>query len=264
MVQADFASGPLARVTTAWAFLVVCSLGFVSPGAAVEEILVSAAASLTDVLKKIGSDYQAKSGNTVTFNFGPSSGLARQIEEGAPADIFFSADLTQMDNLDKKGRIEPGTRKNLLSNRLVIIVPADSKLALSSPKDLLNADVKKVALAEPFSVPVGVYSSKYLTDEGIWNQVKPKVVPVQDVRATLASVESGNVEAGFVYKTDAAISKKVKIVYEVPINKGPKITYPVAIVIESKRKKAARDFMNYLQGSAAKDAFKKYGFVVSD
>jgi molybdate transport system substrate-binding protein len=229
-----------------------------------EEILVSAAASLTDVLNEISKDYQSKSKNTVKFNYGPSSGLARQIDEGAPADIFFSADLPQMDNLDKKGRLEPGTRKNLLSNQLVIIVPADSKLAISSPKDLLKADVKRIALAEPSSVPVGVYTSKYLTDEGLWDQVKPKVVPVQDVRATLASVESGNVEAGFVYKTDAAVSRKVKIVYEVPIDKGPKITYPLAIVKDSKRKDAARDFVSYVQSHAAKDAFKKYGFVVLD
>lgn len=229
-----------------------------------DEILVSAAASLTDVLKEISAGYQAKAKHTLKFNFGPSNGLARQIEEGAPADIFFSADLAQMDNLDKNGRLEPGTRKNLLSNQLVIIVPADSKLAISSPKDLLKADVKKIALAEPSSVPVGVYTSKYLTDEGLWNQVKPRVVPVQDVRATLASVESGNVEAGFVYKTDAAISKKVKIVYEVPVDKGPKITYPIAIVKESKRKDAARDFLNYVLGPAAMEAFKKYGFVVLD
>jgi molybdate transport system substrate-binding protein len=141
-------------------------------------------------------------------------------------------------------------------------VPEDSKLALSSPKDLLKADVKRIALAEPSSVPVGVYSEKYLVDEGLWDQVKLKIVPVQDVRATLAAVESGNVEAGFVYKTDAAVSKKVKIVYEVPVDKGPKITYPVAIVKESKRKGAARDFINYLQGPIATDAFKKYGFVI--
>ena len=228
-----------------------------------DEILVSAAASLTDVLKEISTSYQGKS-KTLTFNFGPSSGLARQIEEGAPADIFFSADPPQMDALDKKSLLEPGTRKNLLSNQLVIIVPADSKLAIASPKDLLKSDVKKIALAEPGSVPMGVYSSKYLTDEGLWNQIKPKIVPVQDVRATLASVESGNVEAGFVYKTDAAISKKVKIVYEVPIENGPKIIYPVAIVKESKHKAAARDFVSYLQSAAAKDAFKKYGFVVLD
>lgn len=229
-----------------------------------DEILVSAAASLTDVLREISSGYQTKSKHTVKFNFGPSNGLARQIEEGAPVDLFFSADLPQMDTLDKNGRLEPGTRKNLLSNQLVIIVPTDSKLAISSPKDLLKADVKKIALAEPSSVPVGVYSSKYLSDEGLWDQVKSKVVPVQDVRATLASVASGNVEAGFVYKTDAAISKKVKIVYEVPIDKGPKIIYPAAIVKESKHKDAARDFMSYVQSPAAKDAFKRYGFVVLD
>lgn len=238
------------------------STSIVAAPARADEVLVSAAASLTDALKEISAVYQAKSKHTVKFNFGPSSGLARQIDEGAPADIFFSADLPQMDGLDKKDRLEPGTRKTLLSNQLVIIVPTDSKLAISSPKDLLKSDVKRIALAEPSSVPVGVYTSKYLTDEGMWDQVKPKIVPVQDVRATLASVESGNVEAGFVYKTDAAISRKVKIVYEVPIDKGPKITYPVAIVKESKRKDAARDFLNYIQSPAAKDAFKKYGFVV--
>ena len=239
-------------------------LAWAQASAWADEILVSAAASLTDVLKEISAAYQPKSKHTLKFNFGPSNGLARQIEEGAPADLFFSADLPQMDTLDKNGRLEPRTRKTLLSNQLVIIVPADSKLAISSPKDLLKADVKKIALAEPTSVPVGVYSSKYLTDEGLWDQVKPKIVPVQDVRATLASVESGNVEAGFVYKTDAAISKKVKIVYEVPIDKGPKITYPVAIVKESKRKEAARDFMIYLQSPVANHVFKKFGFIVLD
>ena len=228
------------------------------------EILVSAAASLTDVLKEISSGYESKTKYTVKFNVGPSSGLARQIEEGAPTDLFFSADLPQMEKLDKNGRLEPDTRKNLLSNQLVIIVPADSKFSLSSAKDLLQVDIKRIALAEPSSVPVGVYSKKYLTDEGLWNKVEAKVVPVQDVRATLASVESGNVEAGFVYKTDAAVSEKVTIVYEVPIDKGPKITYPIAIVKESKRKEAARDFLNFVRSPAAKEVFKKYGFVVLD
>src|SRR5262249_25328141 len=200
-----------------------------SPGLArADEILVSAAASLTDVRKEIAAGYQAKSKHTVRFNFGPSNGLARQIEEGAPADIFFSADLVQMDSLDKNGRLEQGTRKNLLSNQLVIVAPADSKLALSSPRDLSKPDVKRIALAEP-SVPVSDYTTKYLTEEGLWDQIKAKIIPVQDVRATLASVESGNVDAGFVYRTDAAISKKVKIVYEVPLDKGPKITYPAAV-----------------------------------
>ena len=235
----------------------------ISPARA-DEILVSAATSLTDVLQQIRSAYQSKSRDTVKFNFGPSSALARQIEEGAPADVFFSADLPQMDSLDKKDRLEPATRKNLLSNQLVIIVPADSKVAISSPKDLLKPDIKRIALAEPSSVPAGVYSSKYLSDEGLWDKVKPKIVPVQDVRATLASVESGNVEAGFVYKTDAAVSKGVKIVYEVPIGKGPKIVYPVAIVRETKKMKPARDFLNYLSSSSAMTIFKTFGFIKLD
>jgi molybdate transport system substrate-binding protein len=126
----------------------------------------------------------------------------------------------------------------------------------------LKADIKKIALAEPTAVPVGVYTSKYLADEGVWDEVKAKLVPVLDVRATLAAIEFGNVEAGFVYKTDAVLSKKVRIIYEVPINKGPKITYPIAIVKDSKHKEVARDFMNYLQSPFAKNAFKKFGFIV--
>jgi molybdate transport system substrate-binding protein len=239
-------------------FVFICAW---APAAHAEEILVSAAASLTDVLKEIAAGYGTKSKNSVRFNFGASNALARQIEEGAPADIFFSADLAQMHNLDQSGRLEPGTARNLLSNQLVIVVPADSKLAISSPKDLLKAEIKRIALAEPSAVPVGVYSSKYLADERLWEQLKSKIVPVQDVRATLASVESGNVDAGFVYKTDAAISKKVKVAYEVPVANGPKIMYPAAIVKESQHKRDARIFLNYLSTPEAKAIFKKYGFA---
>jgi len=247
-----------------WVTAVVFALVWSQANAWADEILVSAAASLTDVLNTINKGYQSKSKNTVRFNFGASSGLARQIAEGAPADIFFSADVPQMDTLDKKSLLEPGTRKNLLSNQLVIIVPADSKLPISSPRDLLNADVKRIALAEPSSVPVGVYTREYLTNDGLWEQVKERIAIVQDVRATLASVESGNVEAGFVYKTDAAVSNKVRIVYEVPLDKGPKIIYPVAIVKESKQKNAAGDFLSYLVTPGSKELFKKYGFIVLD
>jgi molybdate transport system substrate-binding protein len=227
-----------------------------------DEILVAAAASLTDALKEIGAAYHSGSRHKVRFTFGPSSILARQIGEGAPADLFFSADLKQLDRLETNGRLEPGTRKNLLSNQLVVVVPLESRLAIVSPKDLLRPDVRRIGLAEPSSVPVGVYSSQYLTGEGLWDRLKPKVVPLLDARATLATVESGNVEAGFVYKTDAATSRKVKVAFEVPIEKGPKIVYPVAIVRESKKKEAARDFMNFISSHAGKETFKKYGFVV--
>jgi molybdate transport system substrate-binding protein len=225
-----------------------------------EEILVAAAASLTDVLKEIGSAYPSK--GKVNFAFGPSSVLARQIEEGAPVDLFFSADVEKLDALEKNGRLEPGSRKNILSNRLVVVVPADSRLAIRSSQDLLKPDVKRIALAEPASVPAGIYSRRYLERLGLWQDIAGKVVPVLDVRAALASVESGNVEAGFVYGTDAAISRKVRVAYEVPVGVGPEITYPAAIVKESKKKAAARDFMGFLLSRPARELFKKYGFLV--
>jgi molybdate transport system substrate-binding protein len=198
------------------------------------------------------------------LTLGPSNFLARQIDEGASADIFFSADTAQMDFLDKRGRLEPNSRKNLLSNQLVMIVRSDSPVAIASAKDLLKPEVKKIAVADPAAVPAGVYASKYLADEGLWDKLRPKVVPVLDVRAVLASVESANVEAGFVYKTDAAISKMVKVAFAVPLDKGPRITYPIAIIKDSHIKKAARDFMNYALSPTGKALFKKYGFVVLD
>jgi molybdate transport system substrate-binding protein len=230
--------------------------------ACADDILVSAAASLTDALKEIARAYQSKSQNKVTFAFASSSTLARQIEAGAPADVFFSADLQTMDTLEKNGRLEPGTRKQLLSNQLVIVVPADLPTVVNSPQDLLDSRVGKIALAEPSSVPAGVYSKTYLESLGLWDKIKPKVIPVLDVRATLASVESGNVEAGFVYKTDAASSKKIKTVFEVPIGKGPKIIYPVAILKESRSKAAAKEFLNVMVRPTGLDVFRGYGFVV--
>jgi molybdate transport system substrate-binding protein len=232
-----------------------------APAASADDIVVSAAASLTDALKEIGRMYQSKSKNRVTFVFASSSTLARQIEAGAPADVFFSADVQTMNALERNGRLEPGTRKQLLSNQLVIIVPADKPTVVNSSEDLLDPRVRRIALAEPSSVPAGVYSKTYLESLGLWDKIKLKVVPVLDVRATLASVESGNVEAGFVYKTDAASSKRVKTVFEVPIGKGPKIVYPVAILKESKSKAAAKEFLNVMVGPSGADVFKRYGFV---
>ena len=244
-----------------------CFMAFIflvtsTPAACADNILVSAAASLTDSLKEIARAYQSKSKNKVAFAFASSSTLARQIEAGAPADVFFSADLQTMDTLEKNGRLEPGTRKQLLSNQLVIVVSADLPTVVNSPQDLLNSRVRKIAVAEPSSVPAGVYSKTYLESLGLWDKIKPKIVPVLDVRATLASVESGNVEAGFVYKTDAASSKKVKTVFEVPIGKGPKIIYPVAILKDSKSKAAAKEFLNVMVSPSGLDVFRRYGFVV--
>jgi molybdate transport system substrate-binding protein len=241
--------------------LALSSLGW-SPAIQAAEILVSGAASLMDALTEIGKVYESNGKNKVRFNFGSSSELARQIDEGAPADIFFSADLEKMDELEKKGRIDLASRKNLLSNQLVLVVSENSRLALRAPKDLMRPEVKRIVLAQPETVPVGIYSKKYLESEGLWNGVAPKIVPVLDVRAALTSVGSGNVDAGFVYKTDAAISKKVKVIYEVPLDKGPKIIYPVAATKESKNKEAAGDFLKFVSSQTGKNVFRKYGFVV--
>jgi molybdate transport system substrate-binding protein len=230
--------------------------------ASAAEINVSAAASLTDVLQAIGGDYEKDTGDKVVFNFAGSSVLARQIEEGAPADVFFSADEAKMDALEKLGLVVAGTRKSLLSNALVIVVEKAGTAQIKDARDLAKPEVKKVALAEPSSVPAGVYAKAYLEKLGLWAAIFEKVVPTENVRAALAAVESGNVEAGFVFKTDAAISKKVRIAYEVTAAEGPKISYPVAIVKASEHAEAARHFEEYLSGTKAKAEFEKFGFVV--
>jgi len=191
------------------------------------EVNVCAAASLTDVMKEIAAAYEKQSGDKIMFNFAASSLLARQITEGAPADIFFSADETKMDDLEKAGLIVPETRRDLLSNSLVIVVPNDSKLTIASPDELITK-AQKIAISDPRAVPAGIYTKEYLSSLGLWEKLESKMVPTENVRAALAAVESGNVDAGFVYKTDANISKRVKVAFGVPVEKGPAIRYPVA------------------------------------
>jgi molybdate transport system substrate-binding protein len=225
------------------------------------EANVYAAASLTDVLKEIAVNYEKQSSDKIVFNFGASSLLARQITEHAPANIFFSADEARMDDLQKAGLIVTETRRDLLSNSLVIIVPNDSNLAIASP-DQLVGKTAKIAIADPRAVPAGIYTKEYLSGIGMWEKLEPKMVPTESVRAALAAVESGNVDAGFVYKTDANISKKVKIAFSVPIEKGPSIRYPVALVKESKNNGAAESFLRYLESENARKLFERYGFIV--
>jgi molybdate transport system substrate-binding protein len=226
------------------------------------EVTVFAAASLTDALKEIATAYEKSSGDKLVFNFGASSTLARQIQEGAPADLFFSADEAKMDTLEKAGLVAQGTRRSLLSNTLVVVVPADSTLKINAPEDLATEKVKALALAEPQSVPVGIYAKEWLQAKKLWDRVSGKVIPTENVRAALAAVESGNVEVGIVYRTDAGISKKVKIAYEVPAAGGPKISYPLAVIAPSKNQEAARKLLAYLESSPALHVFRRYGFLV--
>ena len=226
------------------------------------EISVFAAASLTDVLTQIAANYHKQSGDELVFNFGASSLLARQIREGAPADVFFSADEIKMDALEKQNLLLTGTRKSRLSNTLVIVIAADSELKISSPEDLANPGIKHVALADPKAVPAGIYAKEFLQKRKLWSTVKAKVIPTENVRAALAAVESGNVEAGMVYKTDAALSKKVRVACEIPSAEGPVISYPVAVLRDARNSAAARKFVDYLNSSDAAQVFQHYGFVV--
>jgi molybdate transport system substrate-binding protein len=154
-----------------------------------------------------------------------------------------------------------GSRKDLLGNLLVVIVPKDSALTLASAKDLADAKVQRIALGETHIVPAGIYAEAYLRKIGIWDQVQPRVVPLESVRAALAAVETGNADAGIVYKTDALHSKKVKIAYEVPALEGPAIIYPAALVEGTKHEPAARKFLAYLGQLETQAIFQRYGFI---
>ena len=226
------------------------------------ELTVFAAASLSDALKEIAASYQKQAGDRIFFNFGASSTLARQIQEGAPADIFFSADEEKMDALEKQGLIVQETRKSRLSNLLVVVVATDSALRIHSAKDLAGDKVKRIALADPKAVPAGVYAKEYLQKLNLWAPVEPKIVPMENVRAALAAVESGNVEAGIVYKTDAAVSKGVKVAWEVKREEGPAISYSMAVVKESSRMGAAKKFIRHLDSLEAEKVFERHGFIV--
>lgn len=226
------------------------------------ELTVHAAASLTNVMKEIGAAYERESGDKLQFNFGASNMLARQIEQGAPADLFLSADDAKMDALEKKGLLLTGTRRALLSNLLVIVVGTDATVVPKSASDLTKPEIKKIALGQPQTVPAGIYAREYLQQRGLWDAVKEKVVPTESVRAALLAVESGNVEAGFVYKTDSLISKKVRIAVEIPATEGPKISYPMAVLQSSRQSERARKLAEYLASPAAQKIFEKSGFIV--
>lgn len=226
-----------------------------------DEVTVFAAASLTNAIKDIGAAYEKETGTKVICNFAASNTLAMQIKAGARADIFFSADEAKMDALTNDGDVVKDTRKDLLSNTLVIIVPDDSAAQLASAKDLADPKFKKISLGEQNSVPAGIYAKAYLQKIGIWDQISARVIPSENVRAALAAVETGNADAGIVYKTDALLSTKVKIAWEVAAADSPDIEYPVALLQSSKQPDAAKKFLAYLAQPSSLKTFEKYGFI---
>jgi molybdate transport system substrate-binding protein len=218
---------------------------------------VFAAASLADALREIGTAFEAQTGHRVVLSLGGSNDLARQIRAGTPAEVFVSASVERMDEVERAGLVRPGDRLDLLSNRLVVVVPAASAAAPTSADDIVA--VRRLALGDPEAVPAGIYARQWLERRGLWERVRDRVVPTLDVRAALAAVESGNADAGVVYRTDAAISRRVRVALEVPAGEAPRIVYPAALLTAS-RGPAARAFFEHLRSPAARAVFERLGF----
>ncbi|MDB6174934.1 MAG: modA [Chthoniobacteraceae bacterium] len=226
------------------------------------EITVSAAASLKDALNEIKALYSAgHPGTTISYNFGGSGALQQQIENGAPADIFLSAAAKQMDALEKKGLLLAGTRRDLLTNKLVLIVSKDSR-TVNVITDLTKAEVLHIALGDPKSVPVGSYAREVFTYLNIWESVEPKLVRMLNVRQVLTAVETSNAEAGMVYLTDAKLSNKVRIVTAAPEGSHSPVVYPIAVINGTKHREEALDFAGFLTGTPARQVFIRCGFGI--
>lgn len=221
-----------------------------------DEIRVAAAASLAEAITEISKAYEAESGNKATPVFAGSNVLARQIEEGAPLDVFISADEATMDKVVKASLVKDV--KPLLSNALVVAVPAESEVKIASAADL--SGLKHIAIGDPAAVPAGVYAKAWLTKAGLWEKIGPNCIGSENVRAALAAVESGNVDAAIVYKTDAQVSKKVKVAFTVPAGDAPAIIYPVAVCTSTKHAEEAKGFVSFLRGEKATAIFKARGF----
>ena len=225
-------------------------------------ITVFAASSLTDSMKAVADAYQAKTGIKVTLSFGGSNVLAQQIDQGASADIFMSADVQWMDFVAKNNRIDPASRKDLLGNRLVLVGGANAKPVTIAPKfDLAGAlGDGRLAMANPESVPAGIYGKAALTSLGVWDSVSGKIASAENVRAAMQFVSRGEAPYGIVYETDAKVDPGVHVVAAFPENSHPPILYPVALTRTAAA--GAKDFLTYLSGPEAKAIFQKAGFSI--
>jgi molybdate transport system substrate-binding protein len=229
------------------------------------DVVVFAAASLRNALDAVSADYRVETGKRITISYAGSNTLAKQIEEGAPADIFFSADLAWMDELDKKNLLKPGTRTTLLGNTIVLIAPKDSAVSLTIAPDFPLAEALgdgKLAMANVESVPAGRYGKAALISLGVWDSVSVNVAQADNVRAALAFVAKGEAPLGIVYATDAAAEPAVKVVGTFPADTHPPILYPVAI-LGSSTNPDTQAFFDYIKGPKARDFFIKQGFAMA-
>lgn len=231
------------------------------PTAQTSTLLVAAAASLQKVLQEITPLYtQATPNQTVNYNFAASGALQQQIEQGAPADVFISAAVKQMRALQEKELLESETQKNLLTNRLVLIIPRQTSVSLTDFQQLVQPEVKRISVGEPRSVPAGQYATEVLKNLGILEQVQSKFVLGSNVKSVLTAVETGDVDAGIVYVTDAKGSDKVIVAATADEKLHAPIYYPIAILKSSKSLDASKQYVEFLQSDAAKAVFEKYGF----
>ncbi|MDM5227376.1 molybdate ABC transporter substrate-binding protein [Cytobacillus sp. NJ13] len=223
------------------------------------ELTISAAASLQDALTDIEANFEKEHPNVlVNFNFGASGSLQQQISQGAPADLFFSAAEDKFDKLVQDGLIEEKNGIDLVGNELVLVVPKESAMGIKSFNDLAAAD--KLSIGTPESVPAGQYAKKSLEYTGIWENIEDKVVYAKDVRQVLTYVETNNVDAGIVYKTDALISEKVNIADTADENTHDAIIYPLGVVKDTRHPTEAKLFYDYLQNEKSMSIFEEYGF----
>ena len=228
------------------------------------ELYVLAAASLTDVMAEIGESYKKTAPHVeFTFVFDSSGTLQAQIEAGAPADVFVSAAQKQMNALEESGLIKAESRVDLLVNKVVLILPAGSGLAIDSFEDVATDLVRMAAIGEE-SVPVGQYTQAIYEHLGSWDAVRQKANLGQNVRAVLAWVESGDVDCGIVYATDAASTDGVKIVAEAPEGSHAPVIYPAAVVESTTNAEAAQAFLDYLSGDTARELFMAAGFTIAE
>ncbi len=227
------------------------------------ELIIAAAASLKDVTADIENVYEEKNKNIdLVFTYGGSGSLQQQIEQGSPTDVFISAGSKQMDALDDKSLLLDGTKEDLLTNKVVLITPKD-KTDLKSFEDLNSDKVSQIGFGEPRTVPVGEYTEEVLSSLGVLDSIRNsgKVVYAKDVKEVLTWVETGNIDAGVVYETDAKISDSVNIVCEAPEGSHKEILYSVAVIKDSKNINEAQEFLSFLNSDEAKTIFKEYGFT---
>lgn len=236
-----------------------------APARAREPVTVFAAASLQNALNDVGAAYTRRTGQPVRFSYAASSAIARQIEQGAPADLFVSADREWMDYVAQRRLIQPASRRNLLAGRLVLIAPTRSEVQLAIGPGMPLARTLgrgRLAMAAP-DVPAGRYGREALTRLGVWESVERRIAPAENVRSALQFVARGEAPLGIVYETDAKLDRRVRIVGVFPPSSHPPIVYPAALTSRGAHSRAAGGFLAYLSGPEASAVFRRYGFSVT-